>query len=134
MSFGGSARLVARMVHHHQETWDSSIHLLTLDEHIGVRIPGGSQYPQLCGQPTLRGVHQNLMHSFSHIHLYDLHENTNKPDVSPDGSKDENVFDIQEGVSIILAIKTPNQQARADVNADLGDYGSTSTPSCPRTM
>jgi hypothetical protein len=70
--------------------------------------------------PTFRGVRWSLMESFSEIHLYDLHGNTNKPDVSPDGRKDENVFDIQEGVSIILAVKLPDKQGLADVyHADL---------------
>lgn len=70
--------------------------------------------------PTFRGVRQSLMQSFSEIHLYDLHGNTKKPEVSPDGSKDENVFDIQEGVSIILAVKMPNKRGFANVyHADL---------------
>jgi predicted helicase len=55
--------------------------------------------------PTFRGMRQSLMHSYGEIHVYDLHGNTKKPDISPDGSKDENVFDIQQGVAIILAVK-----------------------------
>ena len=55
--------------------------------------------------PTFRGMRQSLMKSFNHIYLLDLHGNSKKKEKCPDGSKDENVFDIQQGVAIILAIK-----------------------------
>lgn len=55
--------------------------------------------------PTFRGMRQSLMNSFQHIYLLDLHGNSKKKEKCPDGSKDENVFDIQQGVAIILAIK-----------------------------
>jgi len=70
--------------------------------------------------PTFRGMRESLMQGFTEIHVYDLHGNTKKPEVSPDGSKDENVFDIQQGVSIILAVKQPHQKSLANVyHADL---------------
>lgn len=55
--------------------------------------------------PTFRGMRQSLMKSFNHIYLLDLHGNSKKKEKCPDGSKDENVFDIQQGVAIILAIR-----------------------------
>jgi len=55
--------------------------------------------------PTFRGMRQSLMKSFQHIYVLDLHGNYKKKEKCPDGSKDENVFDIQQGVAIILAIK-----------------------------
>jgi type I restriction-modification system DNA methylase subunit len=55
--------------------------------------------------PTFRGMRQSLLNSFEHIHILDLHGNSKKKETCPDGSKDENVFDIQQGVAIILAIK-----------------------------
>lgn len=45
------------------------------------------------------------MMSFDHIYLLDLHGNSLKKERCPDGSKDENVFDIQQGVVIGLFIK-----------------------------
>ena len=70
--------------------------------------------------PTFRGMRQSLMKSFSEIHVFDLHGNTKKPEVSPDRSKDENVFDIQQGVAIILAVKEPEHSGLAEVyRADL---------------
>ena len=55
--------------------------------------------------PTFRGMRRSLMNSFDHIYLLDLHGNAKKREKCPDGSKDENVFDIQQGVAIILAVK-----------------------------
>lgn len=55
--------------------------------------------------PTFRGMRQSLMDSFDHIYILDLHGNSKKKEKCPDGSKDENVFDIQQGVAIILAVK-----------------------------
>jgi type I restriction-modification system DNA methylase subunit len=55
--------------------------------------------------PTFRGMRWSLMNSFNHIYVLDLHGNSKKRERCPDGSKDENVFDIQQGVAIILAVK-----------------------------
>jgi hypothetical protein len=55
--------------------------------------------------PTFRGMRQSLMQSFDEIYLLDLHGNSLKKENCPDGSKDENVFDIQQGVAIALFIK-----------------------------
>ena len=55
---------------------------------------------------TFRGMRWSLLNSFDKIYLLDLHGNTKKKEKAPDGSKDENVFDIQQGVSISLFIKT----------------------------
>jgi type I restriction-modification system DNA methylase subunit len=55
--------------------------------------------------PTFRGMRQSLMASFDQLHVLNLHGNSLKKEKSPDGSKDENVFDIMQGVAIILAVK-----------------------------
>jgi predicted helicase len=55
--------------------------------------------------PTFRGMRQSLMNSFNEIYILDLHGNTSKKEKCPDGSKDENVFDIRQGVAIALFIK-----------------------------
>lgn len=55
--------------------------------------------------PTFRGMRQSLMRSFDEMYLLDLHGNSLKKERSPDGSKDENVFDIQQGVAIAILIK-----------------------------
>lgn len=55
--------------------------------------------------PTFRGMRWQLMNSFDRIHVLDLHGNSKKKEVCPDGSPDKNVFDIMQGVAIIIAVK-----------------------------
>jgi len=55
--------------------------------------------------PTFRGMRQSLMQSFDDIYILDLHGNSKKKERSPDGTKDENVFDIQQGVAIGIFVK-----------------------------
>ena len=55
--------------------------------------------------PTFRGMRKSLMDSFDEIRLLDLHGNAKKKERAPDGAKDENVFDIQQGVAIGLFMK-----------------------------
>lgn len=45
------------------------------------------------------------MRSFEQIYVLDLHGNAKKKEHAPDGSKDENVFDIEQGVAISVFIK-----------------------------
>lgn len=53
-----------------------------------------------------RQMRKSLLETFDKIYIIDLHGNSRKNEVCPDGSKDENVFDIMQGVSINLFIKT----------------------------
>jgi hypothetical protein len=57
--------------------------------------------------PTFRGMRQSLMRSFEQIYVLDLHGNSKKKERTPDGLKDENVFDIEQGVAISLFVKRP---------------------------
>jgi len=58
--------------------------------------------------PTFRGMRQQLMRAFDEIYILDLHGNSRKKETAPDGSKDENVFDIMQGVSIGVLVKHRN--------------------------
>jgi predicted helicase len=58
--------------------------------------------------PTFRGMRWHLMESFDKIYVIDLHGNAKKKEVSPDGSPDKNVFDIQQGVAIVIGVKVKN--------------------------
>jgi predicted helicase len=58
--------------------------------------------------PTFRGMRQSLMRSFEQIYVLDLHGNSKKKERAPDGSKDENVFDIEQGVAISVFVKHPS--------------------------
>ena len=73
--------------------------------------------------PTFRGMRQSLMQTFDDIYVLDLHGNSKKKETAPGGGKDENVFDIQQGVAIGIFVKRPGAgEAPARVHhADL--YG-----------
>ena len=54
---------------------------------------------------THRQMRKALMETFDEIYILDLHGNTRKKETTPDGGKDENVFDIMQGVSINIFVK-----------------------------
>ena len=55
--------------------------------------------------PTFRGMRQSLMRTFDEMYVLDLHGNSLKRETCPDGSKDQNVFDIRQGVAIAFFVK-----------------------------
>jgi predicted helicase len=62
--------------------------------------------------PTFRGFRRNFATQFSNIAVLDLHGNSKKKESSPDGTSDENVFDIQQGVAIFTAWKSQGESQR----------------------
>ncbi|KAF0234322.1 MAG: N6 adenine-specific DNA [Desulfovibrionaceae bacterium] len=70
--------------------------------------------------PTFRGMRQSLLNTFSDIRILDLHGNAKKKETALDGSPDKNVFDIQQGVAIVLLTKRLGHEGPAFVyHADL---------------
>lgn len=59
--------------------------------------------------PTFRGMRWHLLKTFDEIWVLDLHGNTKKKEVTPTGAPDKNVFDIQQGVAIIVAVKKKSE-------------------------
>jgi predicted helicase len=55
---------------------------------------------------THRQMRKNLLETFDKVYILDLHGSAKKNETTNDGGKDENVFDIQQGVSINIFIKT----------------------------
>lgn len=55
--------------------------------------------------PTFRGMRQSLMQTFNQIYILDLHGNSKKKETAPDGGKDDNVFDIEQGVCISVFVR-----------------------------
>ncbi|MFO8033788.1 MAG: N-6 DNA methylase [Candidatus Bipolaricaulota bacterium] len=55
--------------------------------------------------PTFRGMRQHLLNTFDEIYVLDLHGNSLKKETCPDGSPDENVFDIRQGVAVVFLTK-----------------------------
>ncbi|MBN2866846.1 MAG: DNA methyltransferase, partial [Thiotrichales bacterium] len=67
--------------------------------------------------PTFRGMRWNLLKTYDEIYTIDLHGNAKKKETCPDGSKDENIFDIEQGVSINILVKNGSKITRP---GDLG--------------
>jgi predicted helicase len=76
-------------------------------ENTGLGIVGFITNHGYLDNPTFRGMRQSLLKTFDDIYVFDLHGNSKKREVAPDGGKDENIFDIQQGVAILLAQRKP---------------------------
>ena len=68
---------------------------------------------------THRQMRSELMRVFDKIYILDLHGNARKKETAPDGSKDENVFDIMQGVSINIFVK---KKAKSNTPAEIFHY------------
>ncbi|OQX25815.1 MAG: hypothetical protein BWK80_13715, partial [Desulfobacteraceae bacterium IS3] len=58
--------------------------------------------------PTFRGMRKSLMKTFHQMYFIDLHGNSKKKETTPEGGKDENVFDIEQGVAVSILVKQPS--------------------------
>ena len=81
---------------------------------IGYIVPHG-----FLDNPTFRYMRKSLLHSFSKIYILDLHGNDNKKETDLEGNKDENVFDIKQGVCIALFVKKKEMQGCEVYHGDL---------------
>ncbi len=52
-----------------------------------------------------RGMRKKLLETFDEIYILNLHGSSRIGEKTPEGGKDENVFDIQQGVAIALYVK-----------------------------
>ncbi len=73
-------------------------------EQAGQGIVGMITNHSYLDNPTFRGMRRSLMRTFDDIHILDLHGNSLKKERCPDGSPDQNVFDIRQGVTITFFI------------------------------
>jgi len=69
--------------------------------------------------PTFRGMRESLLQSFDRIYILNLHGNALKKERCPNGRKDENVFDIKQGVAIGIFIKNKKLGEKKVYYADL---------------
>ena len=83
----------------------------------GVGVHGYISNHGYLDNPTFRGMRWSLMQSFRRIRVLDLHGNLKKKEAPPEGGRDVNVFDIQQGVAIGLFTKAA--AARSVCHADL---------------
>jgi hypothetical protein len=79
--------------------------------------------------PTFRRMRRALMEAFDELYLLNLHGNAREGETAPDGSPDENVFDIQQGVALLIAVRNFPNAHRADKmgvhNDTIADGGDT---------
>lgn len=89
---------------------DDYVKFIRLSEHMiernGEGVVGLITNHGYIDNPTFRGMRSHLLNTFDKIYVIDLHGNSKKKQISPNGSPDKNVFDIQQGVAIILAFKS----------------------------
>ena len=80
--------------------------------------------------PTFRGMRQSLLSTFDRLYFLDLHGNSKKRECAPDGGKDENVFDIQQGVAISILVKNPEAKEKGVFHADFWGKRESKYESC----
>ena len=59
---------------------------------------------------THRNMRKSLLKTFDRIYILNLHGDVRKKESAPDGSKDENVFNIMQGTSINIFVRSPSQK------------------------
>jgi type I restriction-modification system DNA methylase subunit len=59
-----------------------------------------------------RKMRKHLLQTFEDIYILDLHGNSKKKETAPDGSNDENIFDIQQGVSISIMVRNEKKKEK----------------------
>ncbi len=89
---------------------DDYVKFIRMSEHLieknGEGVLGFITNHGYLDNPTFRGMRWHLLNTFDSIYVLDLHGNAKKEEVTPEGAPDKNVFDIQQGVAIIIAVKT----------------------------
>lgn len=118
---GGKERLKER-----NSKWinDDYVKFIRMAEDLIARNPSGGVLGFITNHgyldnPTFRGMRWHLLRTFDKIWVLDLHGNAKKKEVSPDGSPDKNVFDIQQGVAIVVAARMNGKDLAEVCRTDL---------------
>lgn len=102
---------------------DDYVKFLRLAEHMieqnGEGVLGFITNHGYLDNPTFRGMRWHLMETFDRIYVLDLHGSAKKHQLSPDGAIDKNVFDIMQGVAIIIAVKKRSDGKKVKPLADV---------------
>jgi len=88
-------------------------------ERTGYGVAGMKTNHGWLDNPTFRGMREKLLRAFDDIYVLDLHGNAKKKERAPDGGKDENVFDIQQGVAISLLLRREQRHEKLVLRSDL---------------
>ena len=65
--------------------------------------------------PMFRGMRRSLLNSFNAIYLLNLHGSNRRTEAVPTAQSDENVFDISQGVCILLCVKESDNPTPATI-------------------
>ncbi len=102
---------------------DDYVKFIRLAEHMieknGEGILGFITNHGYLDNPTFRGMRWHLLQTFDKIYVLDLHGNAKKQQTGPDGQSDVNVFDIMQGVAIIVGVKRRRNQAEGKALANV---------------
>ncbi len=72
---------------------------------------------------THRRMRESLLETFDDIYIVNLHGDSNKKEITPEGAKDENVFDIKQGVSISLFVRSSTGKKKFGTVHHIDLYG-----------
>ena len=103
---GGQQKLQER-----NQKWinDDYVKFIRLAEHLieknGEGVLGFITNHGYLDNPTFRGMRWHLLNTFDKLYVLDLHGNSKKKEITPEGLPDKNVFDIQQGVAILIGVK-----------------------------
>ena len=88
---------------------DLYVRFTRLSQHLiewsGAGVHGFITNHSYIDNPTFRGMRWALLSAFDSLAVLDLHGNLKKKEAAPGGGRDENVFDIEQGVAIGLFVK-----------------------------
>jgi predicted helicase len=107
-----------------QAKWlsDDYVKFIRMSEHLiesnGEGVLGFISNHGYLDNPTFMDMRRHLRDTFDRIYVLDLHGNSKKKETTPDGQPDKNVFDIQQGVAIIVGVKR-HQSGNAKVPAEI---------------
>ncbi|MFA6165420.1 MAG: type ISP restriction/modification enzyme [Gemmatimonadaceae bacterium] len=102
-----------------QAKWlqDDYVKFIRLAEHLLAEVPIGTlgyiTNHSYLDNATFKGMRRHLMKSFERIAVLDLHGNSKKKETLADGTPDKNVFEIQQGVAVMLACRGTHDAAVA---------------------
>lgn len=64
---------------------------------------------------TFRGMRASLLRTFDKIYIVNLHGRASQKDIPPKGKRNENIFDIKQGVALFIGVKTTQNPSWAKV-------------------
>ena len=89
---------------------DLYVRFTRLSQHLielaGAGVHGFITNHSYIDNPTFRGMRWALLEAFNSLSVVDLHGNRRKKEVALDGSVDDNVFDIEQGVAIGVFVRS----------------------------